>query len=49
MLVLCSRSARPQKGLARRPQSNQTWVSFREEKLASLDGPFIWPSLDAHR
>ena len=32
MLVLCSRSARPRKGLARRPQLNQAWVSFQEGK-----------------
>ena len=39
MLVLCSRSARPQKDLARRAQLNQTWVSFQEGKTASLEGP----------
>jgi len=36
MLVLCSRSARPQKGLARRAQLNQTWVSFREGETSEL-------------
>ena len=38
MLVLCSRNARPEKGLVRRPQSNQAWVSFQEGETSSLEG-----------
>ena len=35
-LVLCSRNARPQKGLVRRPHVRPTWVPFRERKTSEL-------------
>ena len=44
-LVLCSRNARPVKGLVRRPHVDQHGCPSRREKQASLEGAFI--SFDA--
>ena len=38
MLVLCSRNARPQKGLVRRPHIDQYGCPSREGKQANLEG-----------
>jgi hypothetical protein len=50
MLVLCSRSARPPKGLARRAQKTQAWESLREGKTSELEGASYkgWWSFAAH-
>ena len=40
-LVLCSRNARPQKGLVRRPHLDQHGCSSKREKRASLEEPLI--------
>jgi hypothetical protein len=40
-LVLCSRNARPEKGLVRRPHLDQHARPSQREKLASLEGSFI--------
>ena len=41
MLVLCSRNARPQKGLVRRPHVDQHGCPSKREKQASLEGPLF--------
>ena len=41
MLVLCSRNARPQKGLVRRPHLDQHGCPSRREKQASLEGSLV--------
>jgi hypothetical protein len=38
MLVLCSRNARPPKGLVRRPNVDQHGCPSKKEKRASLEG-----------
>jgi len=44
-LVLCSRNARPEKGLVRRPHVDQHGCPSQREGLASLEGTYL--SLDA--
>jgi hypothetical protein len=41
MLVLCSRNARPEKGLVRRPHLDQHGCPSKREKQANLEGPLI--------
>jgi hypothetical protein len=39
-LVLCSRNARPEKGLVRRPHLDQRACPSQREKIASFEGSF---------
>ena len=41
-LVLCSRNARPKKGLVRRPHVDQHGCPSHGEKLASLEGSIVY-------